>query len=84
MAKEKELQSIQQDHFSQPTEYHNPHFETDEKELEKYLDKVEKEFVKQERENAAKNKKDYLASKIEAKKDDLYKITNDVKAKEKD
>lgn len=74
MAKEKEVHDIQQDHFSQPTKDWTDHYETDNKELEKYLDKVEKEFMKVERENAAKNKKQYIASKLDKKRDELFSI----------
>jgi len=76
MAKEKEIQHIQKDHFSTTTKDWTNHYETDEKEITQYLDKVEKAFIKQERENVAKNKKDYLASKIAVKRDDLFRITD--------
>ncbi len=74
MAKEKEIHDIQQDHFSQTTSDWTDHYQVDEKDLEKHLNKVEKEFMKVERENAAKNKKAYIASKIDKKRDDLYVI----------
>lgn len=74
MAKEKEIHDIQQDHFTQVTLDFTDHYETDEKELEKHLDKVEKEFMKKERENTVLNKKAYLATKIDKKRDDQYSI----------
>lgn len=77
MAKIKDIHDIQDDHFSKPTKDWTSHYAVDEKELNSYLDKVEKEFIKTERENAAKNKKAYLASKIDSKRDDLFRIGDD-------
>jgi hypothetical protein len=74
MAKENEIHDIQQDHFTQTTVDFTDHYEIDTKELEKHLDKVEKEFMKKERENAQANKKAYLATKIDKKRDDQYSI----------
>ena len=81
MANLKDVQSIQQDHFSKETKDSTSHYETTDAELEKYLDGVEKAFMKQERESAAANKKDYLASKIFAKRDDLFRIGDNKKDK---
>lgn len=79
MASEKEIQDIQQDHFSPDSKEWTTHYATDDKELEKHLDKVEKEFIKKERERAASNKKLYLASKIDKKRDELFRISSEEK-----
>jgi aspartate carbamoyltransferase regulatory subunit len=74
MAKEKEIHDIQQDHFTQTTVDFTDHYEIETKELEKHLDKVSKEFMKTERENAAKNHKEYVATKFDKKRDELFNI----------
>lgn len=74
MAKEKEIHDIQKDHFSPESKEWTSHYAIDDEELEKHLDKVEKEFMKKERELARINKKYYLASKIDAKRDEMFRI----------
>lgn len=74
MAKEKEIHDIQQDHFTNVTTDFTDHYESDTKDLEKHLDAVEKAFMKKERENVVLNKKAYLATKIDKKRDDQYVI----------
>ena len=72
MAKENEIHDIQQDHFTTITSDFTDHYEISNDELEKHLDKVEKAFMKKERENAQLNKKAYLATKIDKKRDDQF------------
>jgi len=79
MAKIKDIQGIQQDHFSKETKDSTSHYETTDTELEKYLDVVEKAFMKRERESAVTNKKEYLASKVPEKRDNLFIITGEKK-----
>jgi hypothetical protein len=81
MAKEKDIQDIQQDHFTTTTVDFTDHYESDTKELEKHLDAVEKAFMKKERENVVLNKKAYLATKIDKKRDDQFIIHHEGESK---
>lgn len=74
MAKIKDIHDIQQDHFSKPSEDWTDHYAVDDKELEKHLDYVSKVFMKKEREMATQNKKEYLSSKFDKNKDNMYSV----------
>ena len=74
MASPKDIHKLQQNHFAQPDKTWTDHYSTDDKELDKYLDKVGKEFMKVERENASKNREAYVASKLNKKRDELFVI----------
>lgn len=74
MAKPNEIHDIQSNHYAKQTKEFTDHYVIDNKDLEKHLDKVEKEFLKVERENAAKNRKDYVNTKLDKNRDELFKI----------
>ena len=62
MDKFDKIHTIQKNHFTKPTKDWTDKYQVDEKDLEKYLSQVEKEFLKKERESWIRNKKDYLDS----------------------
>jgi hypothetical protein len=74
MAKQKDIHTIQDKHFTKPTKHWTDHYSTDDEELEKHLDYVSKQFIKKEREEAMKNKKDYLSVKFDKERDNMYNI----------
>jgi hypothetical protein len=80
MAKVSEIIKLQNDFFA-PVNKDTPpvQFSSDSEDIEKYLSKVEKKFIKQQREDEARNRKAYMSFKIDSHHDELFLSSEDFK-----